>query len=193
MKGKPILFTGENVRAILRGRKTQTRRVIKPQPPEWTTQVLCNFILGWSAYDDAAPDGAREAIQGREIVPGDLLWVRETWMKKTTPDRRYRADHPTLVTTASWTPSIHMPRWASRLTLRVSHVRVERLHVISHDDCIAEGCEHFGDSGRPAVSNFWHLWDFINAKRGYSWESNPWVWIIEWDKVWQQNIDEVTA
>ena len=99
-----------------------------------------------------------------------------------------------------WRPSIFMPRWASCLTLRISSVRVERLQEISTNDINAEGIDlaiDYDQTGNRFVDSedmrdqFRDLWDSINAKRGYSWDSNPYVWVIEWDKVWNQNVDTV--
>ena len=224
MKAKPILFTGENVRAILENRKSMTRRVIKVRV-ENNTRV---GPIGHQAHIDS-PEALAHCPYGG---PGDLLYVRETW-QAISPDENYRSldecriiykatdKHPgydalayaehhdlsvsspiwSLAQVYPWRPSIFMPRWASRLTLRVNNVRVERLQEISEDDAVAEGihdtrnalsCGRAPQSALLAPSEqFEMLWNSINAKRGYSWESNPWVWVIEWDKVWHQNVDEV--
>ncbi len=224
MNTKPMIFTTENIRGIRDGRKTMTRRVIKPQPSEggleWCTAADGAFSA-WQdpllLLDEHSEDGGPCQRVCPYGVPGDLLWVRETWGKE--PDRRtspslgettnlfegdvfYRASHENNYP-GPWKPSIHMPRTLSRLTLRVSNVRVERVQDISEEDMIAEGITDIGDgcgcleraNGNMAYSTtrnlFMQLWDSINAKRGYSWESNPYVWIIEWDKVWEKNIDEV--
>jgi hypothetical protein len=177
MKNKPILFCGEMVRAILAGRKTMTRRVVKS--PKWSS-------AGNAMVDFGCPYG----------VPGTKLWVRETCRlysvncSKTGkgPLVRYRADgawscgcKPQSQTPCGpWKPSIHMPRWASRITLEVTDVRVERVQDISDGDAIAEGC-----LGLPTESGgvtWWAeyaaLWDSINRKRGFGWEKNPWVWVV---------------
>lgn len=195
IRERPILFNGEMVRAILDGRKTQTRRVIKAQPVgEW-----------------AAP--------GRTMCPyglrGDHLWVRETWFELVDPMTSKTYDPPRACYRATeenevivddgdgaavinkdgtfkspWSPSIYMPRWASRITLEITNVRVERVQDISEEDAKAEGiiydpcdhvrrsCEEIGCLG-PLIAPFRDFWDSINAKRGYSWDSNPWVWVIE--------------
>lgn len=197
MKERPILFSGPMVRAILVGRKTQTRRVVKPQPTG-TVRWRCglNAIDGrlGGAWEDAArvfgcPYGA----------PGDRLWVRETfcyeWDERNNrwpdpPTYLYRADNHDVYNIndsdkSPWTPSIHMPRAASRLTLEVLNVRVERLQDISERDCVAEGIE--SDDYPPAPDSdymfdyraaYSQLWNSINAKRA-PWASNPWVWVIE--------------
>lgn len=179
MKEHPILFTTEMVRAIIEGRKTQTRRVVKPQPIhiEWFTHQN-----GWCAKVAENRYEMKECPYG---VPGDRLWVRETWC----PCRVftiYRADciddKPSENTDEwneprgdKWRPSIHMPRTESRILLEVTNVRVERVQEISEADIIAEGCPKAYLLGRN-----WYqpLWDTINAKRGYPWKSNPWAWVV---------------
>ena len=107
---------------------------------------------------------------------GDRLWVRETWKKKL--DRYadvkgafvYKANYDRTFEDAKWKPSIHMPRWASRITLEITEVRVERLNQISADDVTKEGVDN--------LVTFMLLWDRLNKKRGYEWKSNCWVWVI---------------
>jgi hypothetical protein len=191
MKERPILFNGEMVRAILDGRKTQTRRVIKPQPCSFWDR--CDRLVsdagqfGWVFYSSSIPLDHGSPKQpfpyGR---PGDLLWVRETWAYKdgwTKP--AYRADWKTpdkAIETmgAKWRPSIHMPRWVSRITLRVTDVRAERLQEIDEDSIVAEGGHVYGAG---AWEWFVPLWDSINAPRGYSWSFNPWVWVVSFERV----------
>ena len=199
---KPILFRGEMVRAILDGRKTQTRRVIKPQP-----ELRANGSVLWWKNDMLVPESTYRSPYG---APGDRLWVKETfshedgwypddaghsWKNCRSPIGHdglctyvhYRASMSTKQIREynddpwPWTPSIFMPRWASRITLEVVSVRVERVQDISHRDAIAEGV-----AARvvPLSQNaFAHLWDSINAKRGYSWDSNPFVWVIEFRRI----------
>lgn len=166
MKMRPILFSGEMVRAILEGRKTQTRRVVKPQPAYVIDSVwVCPY--------------------GR---PGDGLWVRETWAPNSQAGVfSYAADWAAGVKHVSrWRPSIHMPRAASRISLEVVGVRVERLREISEADALAEGC---ADSemvdGVPmwcsAVEKYMDLWEKINGEG--SWAVNPWVWVVEFRRV----------
>jgi hypothetical protein len=145
VKERPILFNVDMVRAILAGRKTQTRRVVKPQPI-W---VYDNKVP--VKPEDADPKGAIKCPYGK---PGDRLWVRETFAKDGHGNVWYRegagvGDRPcdyfeypdgSSVDVEIWTPSIHMPRWASRITLEIVSVRVERLLSISDEDAIAEGC-----------------------------------------------------
>ena len=212
MKEHPIIFSGPMVRAILDGRKTQTRRVVKPQPPNKTRHMQltegewCAFGEGtqvaggaWCGETGDPPFNRWKCPYGQR---GDMLWVREIWKPTCsglTVDTyvRYCADDSRREIvhnlecrghdTERWRPSIHMPRWASRLTLEVTGVRVERVQDITPDDALAEGVwEHppdahgFRSELRPA---FHELWDSINAKRGYPWESNPWVWVVEFAMV----------
>jgi hypothetical protein len=218
MNEKPILFSGEMVRAILDSRKTQTRRVIKPmskKQAKWLTPELINTVPhgemlggGWQMHhphadtDDLgvyvkydSPLGWVKCPYGK---PGDLLWVRETWasheyMDDTKPSEFtegaqmlpvwYRANNQMHnVNQGKWRPSIFMPRWASRITLRVTDVRVERVQDISEADARAEGVLKAGGASLSlytARHHFSQLWDRINAKRGYGWDVNPWVWVVE--------------
>lgn len=212
MGDKPILFNGEMVQAILEGRKTQTRRVVKPQPTSkhvWRGWVLdatgpnANKRVGKASWEPSPPTHLFEDLiearcpYGR---PGDLLWVRETHFLVGTGAVYYRADGHELPHDWSWRPSIFMPRWASRLTLRVTDVRVERVQDISKADAVAEGLESFaynygrnvstarmyrvsGDEGGypTAREAFENLWSSINAKRGYGWDVNPWVWVVTFE------------
>ena len=191
MSERAILFSGEMVRAILDGRKTQTRRLVKgvnnanclPLRRGVTTHVL-----------DAPKHGLCPHGQ-----PGDRLWCKEAW----ATDRWYDLLRPSEVPRATglyyrespvhgrgrFRSSIHMPRWASRLLLEVTEVRVERLQEISEGDAIAEGWPKQGNPGAHTGGNggpfdwFRLLWNGINAKRGHPWESNPWVWRISFTRV----------
>ena len=212
MKEKPILFSGPMVRAILDGRKTQTRRVVKPQP------VFCRKIgeddsvtAGWKIDSEwlinIGPEGLVERFC--PYPPGTVLWVRETFVRVEclggvkTDDVVYRANlvdrrghvWPSIAEDpdgVKWTPSIFMPRWASRLRLLVTAVRVERLQDITEEDAEAEGVNHIDDdlkqdAARSALAcgsvrctardYFRILWDSMNAKFGYGWDTNPWVWV----------------
>ena len=212
MKEHPILFSGPMVLAIIKGRKTQTRRVVNPQP-----KVVHDF------YPDGTLETERLFRNGGRIrcpygVRGDRLWVRETWANASAL-RFAQHDFPNGVSYkadcnadslelakhygARWTPSIHMPRWASRITLEVLEVRAQRLQDITEQDAIAEGIEEVGGKplsccpwrnyliGRPGEMNlhcsapsrsFQTLWDSINAKRA-PWDSNPWVWAVTFRRV----------
>lgn len=212
MKELPILFTGEMVKAILEGKKTQTRRVLTPQPP-----YVREAALSKTGFDDG---------HGREIKlryqPGDRLWVRErhtfgecgdTWVDVHYPDDavfRATVDEDTAERAWAWVedrevdgdggdnwrPSIHMPRWASRIMLEVVDVRLQELHAINEDDAKAEGVDFLLSDGSSLVNGFAAtgtdqpqrlafsvLWDHINAKRGYGWEVNPFVWAITFKRV----------
>ena len=187
MKERPILFSAPMVRAILEGAKTQTRRVVRGQVAA-LDRGHATIIGGPSC-----PYGA----------PGDRLWVRETWtaidergeavsrrtrhVDQNCGDRLvYRADDRVL--TEQWRPSIFMPRWASRITLEVTAVRVERLHDITEEDARREGVEPapFAKAGRPAghlhLEAFEDVWDSINGKHA-PWASNPWVFVIDFRRL----------
>lgn len=173
MRERPILFSSPMVRAILAGTKTQTRRALRVQPDD---------KLHHGVHYDRATGGAMwGSIRGDHGIacpyglPGDGLWVRETW-RWVCPDdpdvALYRADGhaaSTLPLGFKWKPSIFMPRVASRITLEVVSVRVERVQEISREDEIAESVSpgEFYDK----------LWDSINIKR-CPWASNPWVWVV---------------
>lgn len=189
MTERPILFSGPMVRAILAGTKTQTRRVVKPQPQrinaaefEWK-RWLC--AMNW--LEKQSPYG----------VPGDTLWVREMFCyaqsyyyaadfsaAELAAERRAVKLAPSLAKehrAARWRPSIHMPRAACRLLLRVTAVRCDRLQDIGEADCRAEGA--LSDSVlEPAVVAFRRLWDSINAERA-PWSSNPWVWVVSFERL----------
>jgi hypothetical protein len=181
-----------------------TRRVVKPQP-QWrypgnnSRGVVFSTVRG-RLYGTAGFGLAQESWCVPVCpygVPGDLLWVRETWSYVTLAQNErqpgdkwdpqlnmpvrmlYKADADAegWAIAAAWSPSIFMPRWASRLTLRIESVRVERLQEITSDDIAAEGLD-IGDYGSFAA-----LWDKLNAKRGYGWETNPWVWVISFARV----------
>lgn len=196
MKERPILFSAPMVRAILDGRKTQTRRVVRGQVGALDRGQPT--IVG----GPACPYGA----------PGDRLWVRETWaaidergeavsrrtrhVDQNCGDRLvYRADDRVL--TEQWRSPLFMPRWASRITLEVTTVRVERLQAITEEDACAEGVTQtdgrWWDGAPHAVKGtpralptareaFADLWDAINGKRA-PWSSNPWVWVVSFRRV----------
>lgn len=181
MKERPILFSGSMVRAILDGRKTQTRRVVTNARPYTATDNGIDIL--WATGSLRCPYGQ----------PGDRLWVRETWCLRPE-GYGYRADNNPDNNPLKWGPSIHMPRWASRITLEVTGVRVERVQDISEEDARAEGIRatrlshgsvvyHTDSYPTPniygsAQERFVNLWHSINTPRGYPWESNPWVWVV---------------
>lgn len=225
-KAKPILFSGPMVRAILDGKKTQTRRVVQPiklheeyGKPIWDQAWLDDSYgripclkVQFDHHGDT--EGQTTHRHWAEYDPGDMLYVRETWRAgiewdDTKPSEidplcggnqiRYECDGEMWEHTPhgssrvgqcklddGWgkaRPSIHMPRWASRITLEVTGVRVERVQKISRGDIKAEGitipdgpsCDAYDD----ARLDFSRLWDSINAKRGFGWDANPWVWVYE--------------
>lgn len=242
-KDRPIIFSGDMVRAIIDDRKTQTRRVVKPQPEEsWTdvygprdgeltivpyhengprsTWQTCWDDQGrcWMLWTDGS--GQRMYVPNCPYgVPGDRMWVRETWGEISwhevgqytygdgpKPNRNevvYRAGpHPFDSDTphgwtneCRWRPSIHMPRRVSRIALEITNVRVERVQEISEEDARSEGAWAEGvPSGRSTSegdseevgshrAGFAQLWNSINAKRGFGWQENPWVWVIEFKRV----------
>lgn len=203
MKERPILFSAPMVRAILDGRKTQTRRVVKPQP------IADERFVGGYCIDRKGRQTSVEApYVGRDCPygqPDDRLWVREAWSTHacfdsispaglTTRSIHYLADGKVL--SGKGRPSIHMPRLASRITLEITGVRVERLQDISEDDCWAEGIEsvdgifddqihaiakRIGCCAEDAKPTYCALWESINGDG--SWEANPWVWVVEFKRV----------
>lgn len=185
MKEHPILFSGPMVQAILDGRKTMTRRVIKM--PKWAQE--CNEDYEFEIDDDipysiCKKTGCLAAIDCPYGFPGDRLWVRETFCKDLDHNVFYKADNMPPWEDTKWKPSIFMPRWASRITLEITNVRVERLQEISGKDILAEGLDvKFTIPGSfDALERFHGLWDSINGKK-YPWSSNPWVWVIEFKRI----------
>ena len=189
IKEKPILFNTEMVRAVLEGRKTQTRRVVKLAPGEHLVKLESGEINGVQSHSAKVKD--LKCPYGK---PSDRLWVRETfaphedakhWPEVRTPSRcDYRASCSSgVLQEETWTPSIFMPRWASRILLEVVSVRVERIQDISEEDSWSEGYPYDESVSRndPYRGRKWFqgLWDSINAKRGYGWDSNPFVWVVE--------------
>ena len=218
MKERPILFSGSMVRAILSGAKTQTRRVVKIPPH------IAHGELSLTRMQDSYPDGTRPiwgddyepnlfSTRNRFGRMGDWLWVRETWnvvpvgrpaplcgtdgIPKSLPDGwgvMYQASGDCCTKLVGWRPSIHMPRWASRITLEIVSVRVERLNEITEEDAKAEGLDIVSDGGArcgimglpeswsddPRVS-YQALWESINGPG--SWDANPYVWVIEFRRV----------
>lgn len=194
MKERPILFSGEMVNAILDGRKTQTRRVVKKQPHgagEWVLQGI-NWL-----FPNVCPYIKLKNPYG---VIGDRLWVRETFRIFDATEEcshyedcscssyhglpMYKADKNNMCDTENkWKPSIYMPRWASRINLEITNIRVERLQDITETEAIAEGVSGGGSHPDFWVGAFADLWDSINAKRGYGWDANPWVWVVEFKRI----------
>lgn len=203
MTERPIIFSAPMVRAILAGTKVQTRRVVKLKPWQQIEERDDGAPWPWMYDDDRAADHWVPCPYGQQA---DRLWVRETWAVPHRYDHLGPSNTPVLGLRTHyaateergelrWRPSIHMPRWASRITLEVSAVRVERLQDISEADALAEGVtckwepgcsgrlmEAFGGfSFRPAASAYAELWEQINGPG--SWDANPWVWVIEFKRV----------
>jgi len=222
IKERPALFNDEMVRAILEDRKTVTRRAIKPQPPEghkwrgWVIDSTCSKEIGSASWDEGGGPLRRNATYARCPYgqPGDQLWVREAWeadsqlgavaprdLSRGEPIR-YPADGAvrqagcSMIAPGKTRPSIHMPRWASRILLEVIDVRVERLQDISDKEIEAEGIDldaladgqdrydmcHAGSGadGRPTLRTAWrNLWE----STGGDWDANPWVWVVSFKRV----------
>ena len=228
MAEKSILFSTEMVKAILDGKKSVTRRVVKPQPPTDTT-----LIWGPEWYETSVIGKDGELKPGALVYgisdddgewgikcpypPGTVLWVRETWadLRGMGFGNDPRTDKPWNFAYAAdvkpgsdsdqcrkeygvkWEPSSRMPRLAARLFLRVTNVRVERLQEITRADVLAEGVEQL-DSYHEAIDHafaigggtgdiprqiFRQLWNSLNDKRGFGWDSNCWVWVVEFSVV----------
>jgi hypothetical protein len=225
MSEKPIIFSSEMVKAILEGRKTQTRRVLTEK-----TSIVGVGRVDWSnfcwdgsqIYLDTCQHGHTEKRQAplpwvdgkaNEYYPyehqylhvpyrweedmtvyriypkwdvGDRLWVRETFCYDDELEVYfYKADglKANFNFSGPWTPSIHMPRWASRIILEITDIRVERLQGICGFDCWGEGLDDVGlETAEQIRARFARIWNSLNAKRGYPWESNPWVWVISFQQ-----------
>ncbi|WP_153164366.1 hypothetical protein [Stenotrophomonas nematodicola] len=191
MRERPILFNGAMVRAILAGQKTQTRRAVAGvrgdnclclKKPTKTRSGIITHVL------DAPGHGLCPFGQ-----PGDRLWVRETWQFEINAIGSAREEDGPFVYAADdgygdrriderWRPSIHMPRWVCRLVLEITAVRVERLQAISTQDCLAEGITtrfKVADAADELRIQFRDIWN----DTGGDWESNPWVWVIEFNRI----------
>ncbi|MEX5730762.1 hypothetical protein [Providencia hangzhouensis] len=203
MKERGIIFNSEMVRAILDGRKTQTRRIINPQP-ELTQKS--GFKWKGGLFGAGSDDRETNRNFAHKNCPlgkiGDRLWVRETfngfWLDDDVIQEikegissaselcDYKADYPDdSKPFEGWTPSSQMPRWASRITLEITDVRVEQLQEASDDDFKAEGYpleRELTDGSTDAFCWFRHLWDSV-SKPDCNFESNPWVWVIEFKRV----------
>lgn len=199
MRGHPIIFGAESVRAILEQRKVQTRRVVKPQPDDvrWTPVVLAGKH-GWV-------DEHGYHLRGGYGGPGDRLWVKEAYMLHSRfdfekpsqiPENARDRDYIFYIADRSrgadgeyiappqpkWgvkRNALFMPRWVSRITLEITDVRVERLQDIRESDVIAEG---YGHLHRP-IGGFVRAWNQLNTKRGYPWHENPFCWVISFKRL----------
>lgn len=194
MSMKPILFNTEMVRAILDGRKTCTRRVIKPQPDEKHTYPL-GFVTDSTEKKEMGCFGFGIDEYGGSIQyakppyqPGDILYVRETW-KKAPNGYYYYEDwqRDDIADVTKWKPSIHMPKEAARIWLKVTDVKVERLQEITEVQAQAEGCNSGLLTGAcTARGQFEDLWNTTIKKSDldrYGWEANPYVFVIEFVKI----------
>ncbi len=200
MKERPIIFSTEMVQKILSGTKTQTRRVMEVQPTDGQKLVTnldstgsdARKIRGKHQWTSFYPNSCRVKDQSDYFSSPygyveDRLWVRETY---TLSGKKciYRADHNLDI--LSWQSPIFMPRSLSRITLEITNLRVERLNDITESDAIAEGCAglHLQQLDAPQTflkpqKHFAHVWDEINGKKGFTWATNPFVWVIEFLRV----------
>ncbi|HIE7702231.1 TPA: hypothetical protein ACXPJ8_003920 [Salmonella enterica] len=207
MSERGMIFNAEMVNAILSGRKMQTRRVLATDQdavkfcPEWDVNGKQIFIV-LGEKDHTGMNPVITAIPCHFGQPGDRIWVRETFrvhsratdvatlvyrasVRNSWTEQTHRV--PVAVcnkpaTPEKWTPSIHMPRWASRITLEITDVRVERLNSISDSDASKEGCCIADmESGDCLSDVFARLWTSIYGDD--SWQANPWVWVIEFKRV----------
>ncbi|WP_285212707.1 hypothetical protein [Klebsiella quasipneumoniae] len=225
MKERGMIFNAEMVRALLSGRKTQTRRIMKVQPE--SNQLGLLLITDSTKHSDIGKyHWAESNATGNHVrsklflcpfgAVGDRIWVREGFFpaplemqseppRKTMWNIAYRDGmqmeklapaeyNPTIYNYERWTPSIHMPRWASRILLEITNVRVERLNAISEEDARAEGIIDGGclNCGEPepcgcanpepdATDAFAYLWQSIYGQE--SWNANPWVWVISFERI----------
>ncbi|RAH33216.1 hypothetical protein DOT37_02980 [Pantoea agglomerans] len=216
MRERPIIFNADMVRAVLDGRKTQTRRIVNGVPSShdfhgWVLSSTSTKDEGKACWAIGKSPLLNKPIRVRcpfgEV--GDRLWVRETWMPDAPRDgtwgdvefygckgsplsmipKRYRKPEHCIhraswegIEMVGWTPSIHMPRWASRITLEITGVRVERLQDISEQDAAAEGAStELSLIGEKHYLGYRSLWKSIYGAD--SWQSNPWVWVIEFKRV----------
>ncbi|SEU36440.1 hypothetical protein SAMN03159335_05450 [Burkholderia cepacia] len=207
---RPILFSGSMVRAILEARKTQTRRIVSPPYGYRWLDLDVGTMVNDGGHKKHITDLPR-----RLGVAGDRLWMRETCHAdelengldgvRYPADGAFRAIESSSEAAERWlelyayrgqagatVPSIHMPRWASRITLEITGVRAERLQSISESDARDEGVTievnhmrgNFGGAFRPpSIRAFHDLWDSLNAERGHGWDTNPWVWVVQFKRV----------
>lgn len=205
MAERPIIFSSEMVKAILDGRKTQTRRIIKGvaslqfEINEYPSgcRIETDGDFWWASYSH------RIGLSCPYGVVGDRLWVRETWATDSVvddePPRNLTDDfpvwwkangdsrtnrHQVCAVAGKWRSPYHMPKWAARIWLEITNIRVERVQEISEEDALADGGWEYKScpAHKAPILSFHILWDSLNAKRGYSWEKNPWVWVIDFRK-----------
>lgn len=190
MSIKPILFNTEMVRAILDWRKDATRRIVKGFIPDDAVWGYTAFTpKGYISCRGTFADGYGEKFFKLPCEPGDILYVRETWKK--APNRYYYYEdwqRDDIADITKWKPSIHMPKEAARIWLRVTDVRVERLQEITSEQISREGVEveypHVlnGEEKRYAFSTLWNSTVKKSDINYYGWNANPWVWVIEFEQ-----------
>lgn len=180
---KPILFNTEMVRAILEGRKTCTRRIIKPK-----SRYACGIYVTKGQVFERTEESRMWKHQKPLYNPGDVMYVRETW-SEWTGGYLYKAwpgpfPQPGGSAKMTWHPSLHMPKEAARIFLRVTDVRVERLQEITPEQAICEGTK---ETFPPlAVDEFRDIWNSTVDKKDtelYGWDANPWVWVYEFERI----------
>ena len=189
---KPILFNTEMVRAILDGRKDATRRIVKGFIPDDAVWGYTAFTpKGYISCRGTFADGYGEKFFKLPCESGDILYVRETWKK--APNRYYYYEdwqRNDIADITKWKPSIHMPKEAARIWLKVTDVRVERLQEITEVQAQAEGCNSGLLTGAcTARGQFEDLWNSTVKKSDidrYGWDANPWVWVIEFERCEKQ-------
>lgn len=201
IKERPIIFSGPMARAILDGRKSQTRRIVKPQPDAVIDGEPYWHIGGYRAsryrvVTDPLRLGTHNPLRCPYGVPGDRIWVREAYLVRGAGKIPvYKADLSAVDAAGfgamygGWKRSMYMPRWASRIMLEIIKIRVERVQKISEADALAEGVSILPDAeiaarvaeDTPARMEFWALWTSIHGPD--SWNANPWVWVLDFQRV----------
>ncbi|WP_333887761.1 hypothetical protein [Clostridium sp.] len=232
---KPVLFNTEMVNAILNGKKISTRRPIKPQPPEWAEEFGFTFFTPdrHISYRGNSKCGYGESSIKMPYCKDDILYVRETWAscKNEKPKIAIPADYKDVLyfykaddirnsdgSTIKWHPSIHMPKVATRIFLKVTDVKVQRIQDITEEEALHDGIQAYTKDRKhykyctnidswnknfkpskeydetawqsmpeTAKEAFHLLWDNIYAKQGYGWDANPWIWIIEFERINHDN------
>lgn len=213
---KPILFNTEMVKAILSGQKTQTRRIIKPQPKEQLRCVIPHEVSGMAYWIETNADQrSKDFMFYKSLEVGDTLWVQETWLMqsmsrfsqigkvlfKATPNDVLSVAHfkndryekfLKFADKNGWQSPYFMPKEATRIWLKVTNVRCERLKDITEDGASKEGTDYLYENGYfnyfnsepyTSVEAFEWLWESIYAKQGNGWDINPWVWVIEFERM----------
>ncbi len=202
-KERPILFNSEMVRAILDGRKIQTRRVIKPQPRLPLVKTYGGYWRNDYSVELLDQADASQKWNCPYGKIGDRLWVRETFRpyscgydSKTKSPVEYKAAMFNSQSDINWKSSRYMPKWAARIWLEITGIRVERVQDIDAVEAEAEGmrrpkrlCPDRHDE--YILERFQRLWDSINTKRGFGWDENPWVWVIEFKRIEDSNAKEI--